>query len=143
MARLWSSGIELQSVTAAVEFDAVVNSPTINTTIKRSGAASLRCNVSSTTAYISHAYRPTDSTPAFARMYVRFTSFPAGLTTIGYFFDSLAGGGTNIRVNSNGTLEFWNETLAQVGSDSPALSVDTWYRIEWSHEAGAGPPGAR
>jgi hypothetical protein len=42
MSRLFSSGFELQSVTSLVEFDSVSGAPTINTSIKRSGAAITR-----------------------------------------------------------------------------------------------------
>ena len=41
MARIYSSGFELQSVTTGVEADAITGSPTIDTTAKRSGAVSL------------------------------------------------------------------------------------------------------
>ena len=46
MARLWSSGFELQSVTSGVEWDTTTGLPTIDTTTKRSGAASLNSNAS-------------------------------------------------------------------------------------------------
>jgi hypothetical protein len=36
--RIWSSGVELQSVVAAVEFDSISGSPTVDTTLKRTGA---------------------------------------------------------------------------------------------------------
>jgi len=136
MARRWSCGFELQSVTAGVEFDAVNGSPTIENTIVRSGAASLKVDVSSSTASIEHSYQSSDNDENFARIYVRFASFPSSLTTIARFLDNAEASGTAIMVNSNGTLELWNGTTAQIGSDSGVLSTNTWYRIEWSHEAG-------
>jgi hypothetical protein len=131
MARLWSCGFELQSLTKGMEVTSVVNSPTIDTTIKRSGAASLRCNPSATTAYISQTFS-TDTTPTVThnlRFYVYITTATDALDSICVFRG--ANNGVSIRMNSNRTLELWGDaTGAQIGSDSSALSVDTWYRIE-------------
>ena len=132
MARLYESGFELQSVTAGMEWAAVTGSPSINTTTKRSGSASLRCNTSATTAYVQHDYAD-ETTIHYLRAYIYIASMPAGLTTILANGDNADSYTSRIRLNSNGTLELWSDT-AQIGSDSSALSTDTWYRIEWSYD---------
>lgn len=136
MARIWSCGFELQSTTSLVEWDTTTGSPTISTTIKRSGQASLRCNPSATTAYISHQFKPPiESSPndkVYIRFYLYIASAPAALTQI------MIGRDTNwpvnrvgIRLNANRTLELWDEDQGvQLGSDSSALNLNQWYRIE-------------
>src|SRR3990167_677201 len=130
MARLLVNGAELQDATAGVEVFAVVGTPEITTTTVRSGNAAWRFNA--TGSEVSARFR-NDSGAAddfVYRAYVRFASFPASLTKIIQLQDS-GGDHTSIRVNSNGTLELWEDVSpAQLGSDSSALSLNTWYRIE-------------
>ena len=134
MARIWLSGFELQSVTAGVEWSTVVGSPTINTTIKRSGAASLRANPSGATAYVTKQIQANGgSNYIYVRAWVYIASAPAGLTTILKLPEDLdvAGDGCSIRLNANRTLEFWDDSdPVQLGSDSSALALDTWHMIE-------------
>lgn len=132
MARLWHSGFELQSVTAGVEFDTITGSPTINTSIVRSGAASLRCNPTAATAYVQHDYADS-TTIKFARVYVYIASAPSAITDILMLGDNANSYVARIRMNTNRTLELWSDS-AQVGSDSSALDLDTWYRIELSYD---------
>lgn len=136
-ARLYSTGFELQSVTSGVEWDTTTNSPTIATAIKRSGAASLRCNPTATTAYIRHTYVSTGSTvDFFFRFYLYITASTDALDTIFLLYDGVSAGWSvaSIRLNSDRTLELWDEDCTvspvQLGSDSNILNLNTWYRIE-------------
>lgn len=141
MARLWSCGFELQSVTNGMEWDTTTGSPTIDTTTKRSGAASLRCNPTATTAYITHDYF---TYPAFGdlTLYYRFYLYIAtstdALDSIFVLRDDGNSAYISIRLNSNRTLELWKDysTDAQIGSDSSALNTGQWYRIEVSATTG-------
>lgn len=141
MARLWSCGFELQSATSGMEWDTTTNSPTIDTTTKRSGAASLRCNPTATTAYISHAVKATAPTSdLYIRFYLYIHSSTNALDSILLLRDSSEGSNyASIRLNSNRTLELWNEAVvaSQIGSDSSALNADQWYRIELAYDYSA------
>src|SRR3990167_3366919 len=130
MARVMSMGFELQSATAGIEVLTVTGTPTIDTTTKRSVAASMRFNAagSEVSAKLTDYSGGIDG---HYRCYLRFASFPASLTKVIQIQD-LGGDHTSIRINSDGTLELWIDsgTPAQSGVDSSALSLDTWYRIE-------------
>lgn len=141
MSRLYQTGFEWQSVTAGVEFDTVTGSPTISTSVLRSGAASLRTNVSATAAWVGHTYTGAGSaTNRFFRVYLRIATAPgADAVAIYLFRDGTNGNLGNIRLNSNRTLELWDEqAAAQQGSDSSALSLNTWYRVEMSYNRTSG-----
>src|SRR3990167_1415183 len=101
MARIWSTGFELQSVTSEVEWDTTTGSPTINTTTKRSGAAALRCNPTATTAYIKHSVRSDSTVKIFARFYLRIAAAPSGLIPIFQWLDSGLTSAHSIRLNAD------------------------------------------
>jgi len=137
-ARLWSTGFELQSVTSGVDLGTGVDAIAISTTTKRSGAASLSCPTGGD--YFSFTFSAASPTvDHFLRFYLNIAGYPT--TAIGKIFEIRAFDGTNtasIKLNTNGTLELWNEntggTAAQVGNDSSALNLDTWYRIEMAFD---------
>jgi len=143
MARLWSSGFELQSVVNDVEFSTVVSDATlsINTTIKRSGEASGDVTLLDTDGYVA-VYQGIPDMGAddiyYARFYLRIIEAPDAITSIACFYynntDVLT---TSIKLNSDRTLELWEEVTddgigQQIGNDSPALDLNTWYRVEFS-----------
>ncbi len=131
MARIWSCGFELQSVTAAVEFETVTGSPAISTTTKRSGEAALRINPSAATRAMRHTFRSDSTGELYFRFYVYIATATGGLVTIMRYDDSGAAPGCSVRMNSNRTLELWDEVAgAQVGSDSSAIALNTWARVE-------------
>lgn len=138
--RLWSSGFELQSVTAAMEFDTITGSPTISTTIKRNGGASLKCAPSALTCYIGHTYDAGGSSNSgltyYARFYIYIKTSTSGLASILVLRDSNNGNNTvSIRLNTDRTLELWSDGYsipAQIGSNSSSLDAETWYRVELS-----------
>lgn len=132
MARLWTSGFELQSMTSAVEWDTVSNAPTINTTTKRSGNAAMRVqNTTATTRYAQQQFATNAITSdIFIRVYVYIASAPSVQTTI-IQPRNASGNAPEIRLNTDRTLELWDTVSSvQLGSASSALSLNTWHRIE-------------
>jgi hypothetical protein len=140
MARLWSCGFELQSIATDVEFTAHSQSGggtgSIDTTTKRSGAASYRSRNtgSAAGAYGRFKFVSSDSNGTYyARAYVYIADRPDALSTIFGFVeaaDSTVRG--RIRIATDGTLELW-DSAAKIGSSSSALALNTWYRIELSY----------
>lgn len=135
MARTWLSGFELQDATATVEWNISTNSPAIDTTIKRSGAASLKTSPTGGTSLISHVIDAAGNTNAhYARFYLYIDTAPGAIVQI-FQFRAVSGTvAASIRLNANRTLELWggSNNGTQQGSDSSALSLATWYRIEIS-----------
>ncbi len=139
--RLWTSGFELQSVTAGVEYTTNAGTnPAISTTAGtfRSGAASLRTNPSGALMAMSNDFGTGDVTDDFyARAYVRMATRPNSNTKIMVFRDNAGTDQASIRYdNANNTLELWDEegtggTPIQVGSDSSrVIATNTWYMLE-------------
>lgn len=138
MARLWSCGFELQSATAAVEFEAVSGVPTISTTTKRGGLASLRFNTAASEIFVTHTYDVTAQTDdIWARAYIYIASAPNVQISILLFRDVTSGNICNIRMNTDRTLELWDEQGGvQRGSDSSAIPLNTWTRVELAYLRG-------
>lgn len=129
--RAWSSGAELQTQASAVEFDEVSGTASIDTTTKRSGAASLRINPSAATIWKGQRFTSSTVRTVYVRTYVYVASYPAALEGIFSCNENVQGGGSEIQMNTDGTLELWDlGNGVQVGSDSSALSLNTWYRLE-------------
>lgn len=135
MAVKFYSGFEWQSVTAGVEWQAQLSSaPTISTTTKNTGGAALR--ILNATIYtskgLSHTLNATDLDVLYAQFYFRIATAPDANTSIFTFYDAAVGTmSVSLQVGNDRKLELWyNDTATQVGSDSSALSTDTWYRIE-------------
>jgi hypothetical protein len=133
--RLWTSGFELQSTTADMEYTANVGSPTISTTAGtfRSGLASLRVNTSAATAGMSYDWQAADSaTDTYFRGYFYFSTFPNANTLLMAIRDNAGTNQASIRFdNVNSKLELWNEEdSAQVDVDSAAIETEVWYRVE-------------
>ena len=129
MSRLWSSGFELNTLGSEVEGIFNTGLGQIGTGTVRSGTYAYESDLPQ--AYINYQFAASAQTaPFFIRAYIRIATLPnaqdriiiagsSGLLRIG------------IRMNTDGTLELWNEEdSAQIGSDSSALSTNTWYRIE-------------
>ncbi len=135
-ARLWSAGFELQTTTAEVEYTANVGVPSINTTTVRSGAAAFRTNPSATAIGMSYDFKAADTADNyFFRAYVRVATAPSDETQILLVRDSAATDQMSIRMNTDRTLELWDEEDAlQVGSASSALALNTWYRVELRYD---------
>src|SRR4030042_3821464 len=132
-ARLWSSGMELQSVTAGVEFTAT-GSPTIDTTTKRSGAASLRCNPTAATAYIYRTFYPAAEHTAdiYARTYVYIATAPHATELILDFSNLYGYFNYGIPMDSSRRLILL-DSHQYTDDTSAALNAAEWYRVEISY----------
>lgn len=143
MARLFSSGFELNSAVSLMEWTTVtvVNVPTIDATTKRSGGFAMRIQTVTGSA-VGGMNRTFTATPAagpyYARFYLRIATAPGATTTIFFWEDDTtvgeATGGGQIKLTTGRILQLFNSTT-QIGSDSAALSLDTWYRIECLYDA--------
>lgn len=134
MARLVSSGFELNTLTNGLEVTGSGTTPSISSTTFRSGAYALRVNPTAATRVTYFQYADTAAEQA---IYFRFALYIAtslgATTTIFETNDNFKGGSpkVGIKMTSGNVLQLWNlEDSAQVGSDSGALSNDTWYEIE-------------
>lgn len=140
MARLYSCGFELRSITAGVEFDTryTTTGLSIDTTVKASGGASLK--FANTDNYIRHDIAgAAGAAELYARVRFRFdTSLPSSGTpdvldivdVDGYplalvFFDSAD---NKLHVAYQGS----DGNYYDVSPDQPSgvISADTWYRVE-------------
>lgn len=135
MARLWSSGFELNTTTTDVEWDSYAgggSTATIDGTIKRSGDYSLKIDPTGDSSGTRYEYFASDSTGSlYTRIYFYVDTLPAGETTILRYGPSGPGTIAEIAINASGQLLLYQgATRTQQGSASSALSTDTWYRIE-------------
>lgn len=141
MARLWSSGFELNSLTANVEFTSVTGSPTIQTSIVRSGTYAMRSNPTGATAFVEYTYGSSNSVAAYVRFFIYIATATDALDKIFQFGGSSPGiDEVSIRMNSDRTLELWNDAGvgSQLGSNSDALNTDQWHMIEVFWDASSG-----
>lgn len=146
MGRLSSIGFEQQTMTAGVEVDSTTGTaPTIDTSIFRSGAASVKFNPAAATSFFTRQFAATSATNnVYVRFYAYFTAFPgANNIALAAIRSAAAGNNLTIRMNTAGTIYLNNEqTATQVGSTSSALSLNTWYRIEFSYVYAGGAANA-
>jgi hypothetical protein len=133
MARLWSCGFELQSTTSLMEWDTTTGSPSINTSTKRSGEAALRCNTTSTTAYISHRFRSNDLEDVYIRFYLYIATSPSVTTTISDYGDG-SFQASKIRLRADRKLEVTYNNLTVSGTGTTVLNTGQWYRIEYYYD---------
>lgn len=134
MARLFTSGFELNSILAGTEMSGTSNSPGLSTTTVRSGTYALRIFGMSSGSpkgmgpiFASAA----GDGPYFFRAYFRFATLPSAENAIVLLNDA-----TNfttpvayITIDNGGALRLYDED-GVIGSPSSALSTGTWYRIE-------------
>lgn len=135
--RVWMSGLETQSVSTNMEFsgESFATDPSIDTTIKHSGEASLRFNPSAQqmSRYKDHG---TVLDQVYYRFYLYITTEPdAANTSIVHIGSDANGSHTIFYLNTDRTLSLFaiNAALTDydiIGSPSSALNTGQWYRIE-------------
>lgn len=132
MARLWSYGAELNTTTEGVEVDSLTGTGSIVTSPVRSGTYAFRSNPSAGTGYLLYTYGAAAFTgKTYLRFYLYIASYTDALDQICALRDSAGVALGSIRLNSTGTLELWDDAgTVQLGSDSSALALNVWYRIE-------------
>lgn len=141
MARVASTGYEHGIVATGVGLlDASLGSPTIQTTIKRTGARALRCN-------------GTAAVPVWARR--DFTAHAVVTVTDSFYLDTydtstggnlivfglgVAGSECNIKIDQPTgklVLNFWNGTSDFAGTpEGPVLALDKWYWVQAQIQVG-------
>lgn len=135
MARLYTSGFELQSATAGMEYlSNNGTTPTISTTTVRSGAAALRFNPTAATSFIQITYAAGAVRRVFVRFAVRFASFPTVDMPILQFWDGASAFPSLWLINSTKTLRVRDGNPADVSGDSAALSTGVWYVIQFDYD---------
>jgi hypothetical protein len=144
MARLLTNGFEgngLISLSIGSQFDGTINNatPTIGTSIVRSGTYALVCDSGAGNTVPQTLHENVTTTAAgttfYARAYVRLSAAPGTTSSIITF------GGTDflrVQLGTDFTLRLLNKAGTQVGSSSSALSADTWYRVEVGIMSAAG-----
>lgn len=135
MARLFSTGFEMNTLTGNVEFKSTGGtSPTLSSTTVRSGIRALRVNPTAqiSTVFLTYSEAATEQDVYF-RFYLRIATSLGATVTIMETTDNGKGKSprVGIKMTSANVLQLWNlEDSVQVGSDSSALSANTWYRVE-------------
>lgn len=126
MARIWSSGAELNSNAAGMEYD-TFSTATISlvTSPVRYGAYSLKFTSAGASQSINYQFS-SNTGPFFIRFYLNINKLPTITNTIFKFNGSLVG----LKLTTTGTLQLFQAVGSQVGSDSAALNLNRWYRIE-------------
>ncbi len=136
-ARLWSTGFEIGSTANGGEFDTVVGAISYDTTTKRSGAQSLRCNGNDEN--VRHRFIADTSAQLYFRFYLNAATLPSSGNKVLMFTIWDGGVGNRLRLGDDGKLYLydWND-VTLLGTSTTALSTGTWYRIEVSHVISVG-----
>lgn len=132
MARIASSGFELNSAAANIEFG-ILSTPTISSTTVRSGGFSGRISslVSATNMSFQLTHHSSDNNgPLFYRFYLRIATLPTGNNDIFAIRNTASTSMATVALTSTGTLRLQTSTATLVGSASPALNTGVWYRVE-------------
>ena len=137
MGRLATLGFEYNTNTAGVEWTTTTGTPTIQTATVRSGtyAGQITSLTSGTPkGWLFQYATATTAGPRWFRFAFRYHTLPgtncaiAGLNVSGAFstfIDDIA-----IVLTTTGALQLFDASGTQIGSNSSALTVDTWYSIE-------------
>jgi len=131
MGRLHTIGWEINSTTDGMEFTTYSGSPTIDTTIKRSGLSSGRISsMSSATAkYFSLTYSA-GTVNNFVRVYVYFATLPSAENRFLVLNDAnnLTTPLVYCTIDNTGVIKLYDEDGQITGTTT--LSAGTWYRLE-------------
>lgn len=130
MARLWSCGFEVGSITS--EMGGLAAPLVIETTTKRSGdySGKLTALTSGARKGMLHDFAAASGNgPYYFRAYVYFVTLPTAENTFFDVWNATTASMARITVDSSGALRLYDED-GVIGSASSALSTGTWYRIE-------------
>lgn len=133
MARLISSGFELNSNSTGVELTDNINGGiSIATSPVRSGtyAAKISSLASGTQKYGYFQYASSNSSAdTYVRFYLYITSYPNVNSSIGCFATTGNSVTGRLRLSTTGTLSLLSNNSTVIGTSS-ALNTGQWYRIE-------------
>lgn len=141
MARLGTIGFENNSTTSGVEFTSTSGSPTIVSTVVRSGRYAGRASslTSGTRKAFLYAFNNSAANgPYYFRFYFRYATLPTAQNTIFGVLatSSISAPNASITIDNTGVLRVKLLTTQQ-GTASSALIANTWYRVELNYD-GAG-----
>lgn len=137
--RLFSSGFELQSTTANVEWLSVYNS-SISTTVYHGGNASLQIAslASGTPEGVSINIKSSNSDgPFYMRTYIRIVTAPSAENRIFKYRSTTNVYMVYVTLDNNRQLRLYDED-GSIGSASSALDLLRWYRLEVKFDASGG-----
>ena len=146
MARLTSSGFELNSTTADVEFTTVTNG-TIQTSTVRSGtyAGQITSLVTLTARGFEYQFASAAGNgPYYLRVYINVATLPSAANTIITLNNTTGLVGTpeaSIKLDNTGAFSLFNGLTSQVGSASSTISTGTWHSLELWFDATGGVGG--
>src|SRR5574341_1539078 len=112
----------------------VTGAPAIVTTPVRGGAYAIEITPTAAEWMRVQYHTPNTQDVIFYRGYLRVKTAPTGaaIPVFGGFHGGDANYLVGIRLTSGLLLQLFNqEDGIQIGSNSSAISLDTWYRIEW------------
>ncbi len=144
MARLFTSGFELNSVTDGVEFTTNNATVAIVTTNPRTGTYHGRVSGASNGFWRQNVFTSNQATVGYIGVAVCIHAAVNATTQLVRFSNVSNALQCNISMTSSRTLVLLKADGSQIGSASAALTVDTWYYIELKNDAsGAGSLDAR
>lgn len=132
MARIWTSGFELNSTTANVEFTS--STGTIITSSPHTGTYSgaITSATSGTFKGFGYTFETANTVgPFFFRFWLQVVTAPNATTTIVGLQQSTGFENLTIQLTTSRTLIlFTQDGAVQIGSASSALTLATWYCVE-------------
>jgi hypothetical protein len=138
MARLVTSGFELNSLTLGVEIDAATGAGALSlvTSPVHSGSHALEVNPSSAASYVTYnLYASNQNHAIYARTWIYISSLPTGTITLINIINSSFANLGSLKMLTSGKLQVCNSTGGFIGSASSTLALGQWYCIELSVDA--------
>lgn len=130
MARLWSSGFELNSLTDGVEFTSHQPGMSVVTSPVRSGTYACKVDGTQIGQYEEYQFKTSnDNGPFFFRTYLLVSSAPNIDNDIFEIDSSSNASLAWFKLKTDLTLQLVDED-GTIGSPSSVLSLNTWYRLE-------------
>ena len=129
MARLWSSGAELNSTTLEGAVESGNTHPTISISVVHSGVYAYKHDFVSTFSSLMIYTFSSGIKKVYARIYFYVTANPPAQC---YLLDIIGNSGlASILLQTDGTLQLHEEkSFTQVGNASSAISLNAWNYIE-------------
>lgn len=127
MARIITSGFEINTTTSNVGDVSIINGATLGTGTVRTGSRALAIALAGSIKSAQFSFVTPNTGPLWLRFYLNYTTAPPADNMIANF--SGVSNRLNLRLTSTGALKLFNATT-QIGSTTSALSSNTWYRIE-------------
>lgn len=133
MARLWSSGFELDALLygqSGIEWTVLSSGQTIVTSPVHGGMYSCKIDGTQNTQEISHQFLATPGNgPIYVRVYLYISTYPNVQNAIIEIDNSSNNVCAGIALGNTGSLQLFDNN-GYFGSSSAGLNLNQWYRIE-------------